>query len=102
MDPDLSRLAAAVEEHGADGYLFDGHDDSDQYYVCGFDAPDPFLALYDGADVHLLVSGLEYGRAEKESRAATVARLGEYDYQERAARDGPKEARLDVIAAFLA
>jgi len=102
MDPDLSRLAAAVEEHGADGYLFDGHDDSDQYYVCGFDAPDPFVALYDGADVHLLVSGLEYGRAETESRADTVARLGDYDYQERAARDGPKEARLDVIAAFLA
>ncbi|HMB49076.1 MAG TPA: Xaa-Pro peptidase family protein [Natronoarchaeum rubrum] len=102
MDPDLSRLADAVEEHGADGYLFDGHDDSDQYYVCGFDAPDPFVGLYDGADVHLLVSGLEYGRAETESRAATVARLGEYNYQERAARDGPKEARLDVIAAFLA
>jgi len=102
MDPDLSRLADAVEEHGADGYLFDGHDDSDQYYVCGFDAPDPFVGLYDGADVHLLVSGLEYGRAETESGAATVARLGEYNYQERAARDGPKEARLDVIAAFLA
>ena len=102
MDPDLSQLAATVEEHGADGYLFDGNDDSDQYYVCGFDAPDPFVALYDGADVHLLVSGLEYGRAEKESRAATIARLGDYDYQDRAARDGPDAARLDVIAAFLA
>jgi Xaa-Pro aminopeptidase len=101
MDPDLSRLADAIDEHGADGYLFDGHDDSDQYYVCGFDAPDPFVALFDGNDVHLLVSGLEYGRANKESRAATVARMDDYDYQDQAAEIGPKTARIAVIAAFL-
>jgi Xaa-Pro aminopeptidase len=101
MDPDLSRLADAIDEHGADGYLFDGHDDSDQYYVCGFDAPDPFAALFDGNDVHLLVSGLEYGRANKESRAATVARMDDYDYQDQAAEIGPKTARIAVIAAFL-
>jgi Xaa-Pro aminopeptidase len=102
MEPDLSRLADVIDDRGADGYLFDGHDDSDQYYVCGFDAPDPFIALYDGEGTHLLVSGLEYGRAVSESRADSVSRYEEYDYQERAAEKGPREGRLATIAAFLA
>ncbi|QSG03273.1 M24 family metallopeptidase [Natranaeroarchaeum sulfidigenes] len=102
MEPDLSELADTIDDRGADGYLFDGHDDSDQTYVCGFDAPDPYIALYDGAGAHLLVSGLEYGRAVSESRAESVARLADFDYQERAAEDGPRAARLATIAAFLA
>jgi Xaa-Pro aminopeptidase len=101
MDPDLSELDAALEEAGADGYLVDADGtDADQRYLSGFAAPDPFVTCYDGS-VNLLVSSLEYGRARKDARAATVARYADYDYHERVAERGPREARLDVVEAFL-
>jgi Xaa-Pro aminopeptidase len=101
MDPDLSELDAALDDADADGYLVDADGtDADQRYLSGFDAPDPFLTCYDG-DVHLLVSALEYGRAKKDARAATVARFADYDYREKVAERGPREGRLDVVRAFL-
>jgi Xaa-Pro aminopeptidase len=101
MDPDLSDVDGALADAEADGYLLDADGtDADQRYLSGFDAPDPFVTCYDG-DVHLLVSSLEYGRARKEARAATVSRLADYDYHERVADRGPRTARLDVLAAFL-
>ncbi len=101
MDRDLSALDAFLEEQGVDGYLVraDG-DESDQRYLSGFDAPDPFATLYDG-DVHLLVSSLEYGRARKESAAATVARHADYDYQAKAEEHGQQAAGDRVLRAFL-
>lgn len=33
-------------------------------YACGFTAPDPFLFLQRGADIHLVISMLELGRAK--------------------------------------
>jgi Xaa-Pro aminopeptidase len=103
MDPDLSRLDAFLEEAGVDGYLIDAAStDSDQYYLSGFDAPDPFVTLYDG-EVHLLFArGLEYGRAKKEARAATVERDVDYGYGDLAAEHGPEDARDRVLAAFCA
>jgi Xaa-Pro aminopeptidase len=102
MDPDLSRLDAFLEEAGADGYLIDADStDSDQYYLSGFDAPDPFVTLYDGS-VHLLFArGLEYGRAKKEARAETVERDVDYGYGDLVAEHGPEEARDRVLVAFL-
>ena len=102
MPGDLSQLDDALEDAGADGYLFDDHDNSDQYYLSGFDAPDPFVSCYTPAGIHLLVSGLEYGRAKKEGNAASVSRLGAYDARERQAEYGPLEGRARVIAEFLA
>jgi len=101
MDRDLSALDAFLDEQGVDGYLVraDG-DDSDQRYLSGFDAPDPYATLYDG-DVHLLVSSLEYGRARKESAAATVARHAEYDYRAKAEEYGQQAAGDRVLQAFL-
>ena len=50
MDPDLSALDETLAERGVDGYVIDADsEDADQYYLSGFDAPDPFLTLYDGS-----------------------------------------------------
>lgn len=97
MEPDLSDLDAFLTDADTDGYLIDADSsDSDQRYLAGFDAPDSFFTLYTG-DTHLLVSGLEYGRATKESRADSVSRYSDYDYQY-----GSSEERYRMLADFLA
>jgi len=102
MEPDLSELDAYLEEADVDGYLIHADStESDQYYLSGFDAPDPFLTLYDG-EVHLLFArSLEYGRAKREARATTVSRGSEYDYGEKIEEYGRIEASHRVRAAFL-
>jgi Xaa-Pro aminopeptidase len=102
MDPDLSQLDTFLDETGVDGYLVDADStDSDQYYLSGFDAPDPFVTLYDGA-VHLLFArSLEYGRAQREARAETVERDVDYGYGDLVEKYGPQEARDRVLASFL-
>ncbi|MFB6076943.1 MAG: aminopeptidase P family N-terminal domain-containing protein, partial [Candidatus Nanohaloarchaea archaeon] len=83
MDPDLSRLDAFLDESGHDGYLMDaGSDLSNQLYLSGFDAEDPFLTLYTPEELVLLTSGLEYQRAKAESRADVVKRSADYGYRE--------------------
>jgi Xaa-Pro aminopeptidase len=100
FDPDLAPLDDRLAD-GLDGYLLDAAGDvSDQRYLSGFDAPDPFVTLYDGR-VHLLVSSLEYGRARRESRADEVVRLADYDYATLAREHGEREASARVLAAFL-
>ncbi|MFU8870149.1 M24 family metallopeptidase, partial [Natronococcus sp.] len=104
MEPDLDPLLAVLEDGDLDGYLIDDDDsDSDQRYVSGFTAPDAYQTLVtaDG-DVHLLVSGLEYGRATKEADADSVSRRSEYDYQALVAEHGSDEGTVRTIAAFLA
>ncbi len=96
------RLDAFLDERDADAYLFDTDEQSDQYYLSGFTAPDPFVACYRPDGMALLVSGLEYGRATKESRADDIARLGAYDYRSRVAEHGRQAGRIETIAAFLA
>jgi Xaa-Pro aminopeptidase len=101
MDPNLSELDEFLGEE-FDGYLIDATgDDSDQRYLSGFDAPDPFVTLYTPDGIHLLVNTLEYGRARKESRADTVRRLSEFDHRETVAEHGPIEGRGQTLAAFL-
>jgi len=47
--PDFSDLDDFLDATDTDGYLIDADStDSDQYYLSGFDAPDPFVTLYDG------------------------------------------------------
>lgn len=102
MEPDFSALTDALESADVDGYLLDAaSDDSDQLYLSGFDAPDAFTTLYTPEGTYLLVSGLEYGRAKKESRADEVVRLGDYDYAKKVSEYGRTEARYRVTAAFL-
>ena len=102
MEPDLSRLDALLDEFGVDGYLvLADSEEADQRYLSGFDAPDDFLTLYDGA-VHLLVSGLEYGRARKEARAATVERTADFDANAKLREHGETEGTHRLHAEFLA
>ncbi|ELY60152.1 peptidase M24 [Natronococcus amylolyticus DSM 10524] len=104
MEPDLDPLLAVLEDGSLDGYLIDDDDsDSDQRYVSGFTAPDAYQTLVtaDGG-VHLLVSGLEYGRATKEADADSVSRRSAYDYQALVAEHGSYEGTVRTIAAFLA
>ena len=102
MDPDFTPLDAALGDD-ADGYLLDADGtDSTQRYLSGFDAPDPFVTCYTPDGVHLLVSGLEYGRASKEARADTVSRLSAYDYREQVKELGRATGRGAVVADFLA
>jgi len=102
MDPDFSGLDSYLDEAGVDGYLIDADsEDADQYYLSGFDAPDPFVTLYNG-EVHILFTrSLEYGRAKKEARAATVERGSDFGYEEKTEEFGPREARHRVLAAFV-
>jgi len=102
MEPDLSQLDASLSERGVDGYLIDADsENADQYYLSGFDAPDPFVTLYDG-EVHLLFGrSLEYGRAKREARAATVERNVDFGYREKISEHGADEAPFHVLAEFL-
>lgn len=102
MNPDLSVLDDHLSEAGVDGYLLRADsEEADQYYLSGFDAPDPFVTLYDG-EVHLLFArSLEYGRAVRESRAASVERGSDYDYGTYVEESGPHEGWSRTLAAFL-
>ncbi|MFB6096091.1 MAG: M24 family metallopeptidase [Haloferacaceae archaeon] len=101
MDPDF----AALDEYLADdydGYLIDAAgDDSDQRYLSGFDAPDPFVTLYTPDGTHLLVSSLEFGRARKESRADAVHRLSAFDHRASVVEHGEIAGKGRTLAAFL-
>ncbi|SFB91903.1 Xaa-Pro aminopeptidase [Halobiforma haloterrestris] len=102
VDVDLSPLREYLAAEGLDGYCIDDDSsDSDQRYVSGFTAPDPFQTLVTQDGVHLLVSGLEYGRATAEADADSVTRLSEYDYQELVVEHGSHEAKSRTLAAFL-
>lgn len=96
-------LTSYLEAEELDGYLLDAASaESSQLYLSGFDAPDPFVTLYVPDGLHLLVSGLEYGRAKKESDAETVSRFSAYGYREKVDEYGREAARHRVIAQFLA
>ncbi|WP_255190734.1 M24 family metallopeptidase [Natronobeatus ordinarius] len=103
MHVDLSPLHRYLERESIDGYLIDDDStDPDQRYVSGFDAPDAYVTLVTDDGVHVLVSGLEYGRAVKEADVDTVTRLSEYDYRSLLEGYGTYEGRVRVVAAFLA
>ena len=94
---DRPGLDDALSNADADGYLLDAsQDDANQLYLSGFTGPDPFLTLYADGRVHLLVSGLEYGRARSESDADVVERHADYDYGH-----GDRDARYDMYAEFV-
>ena len=99
MQPNLAQLDAHLSAEGADAYLIEADsDDANQLYLSGFDASDPFVTTYvaDTGETQLLVSGLEYGRAKKESRADRVYRHADFGFEY-----GDREARYDMYASFL-
>ena len=101
--PRYDALDSALSDANLDGYLIDAAgDDSDQRYLSGFDAPDPFFTLYRPDELALLVSELEFGRAKTDSDADVVRRFADFDFT--ALRDelGPNAARRRMLAAFVA
>lgn len=70
----------------ADSYRF-----PDVYQLTRFLAPDPFIALEDGDERILVMSSLEQGRAEKESRATKVRNLDEFGHRELAKKGLPAD-----------
>jgi len=102
MNPDFAGLDAYLDETDADGYLVDADSmDSDQYYLSGFDAPDPFVTLYDGETHLLFPRSLEFGRAKRESRAETVERYVDFGHADLVEEHGPDDAVSHVLARFL-
>ncbi len=102
MEPDLSRLDETLTALDVDGYLIDADStDADQYYLSGFDAPDPFLTLYDGSVRLLFARSLEFGRAKRQSRAETVERFTDYGYDDYLEDHDRTEAAHRSRAAFL-
>ena len=92
-----ARLDDRLAALDTDGYLLDAsQEDANQLYLSGFTGPDPFLTLYADGEVHVLVSGLEYGRATTEASADTVERHADYGYEY-----GGREARNDMYAEFV-
>jgi Xaa-Pro aminopeptidase len=103
MEPDVSKLDEFLADRGVDGYLLNADgEDSDQRYLSGFGAPDPYTTAYADGEVHLLVSSLEFGRARDESRAETVRRLADYDYRGLVEEYDRREATVRVVADWLA
>jgi Xaa-Pro aminopeptidase len=103
MDIDTTSLDDYLADEGVDGYaMHAGSTDSNQHYLSGFQAPDPFFSLYTPEKTALLMSGLEYGRATKQSRADVVDRTSDYDYDGKRDRFDPAVARNKMFAEFLA
>ena len=102
MDPDVSELDEYLDGADLDGYLIDADStDSDQYYLSGFDAPDPFVTLYDGETHLLFPRSLEFGRAKREARADTVRRYVDFDHADLVEEYGSEAAVSHVLARFL-
>lgn len=99
---DATKLDTYLEDNGFGGYLLDAAaEESDQRYLSGYDAPDPFLSLHTPEKLWLLVSELEYARATQESKADIVKRFADYDFQALREVHGTEAARRRMVAAFL-
>jgi Xaa-Pro aminopeptidase len=103
MTPAYPRLTSHLEGTDADGYLIEADgEDSNQYYLSGYHAPDDFVTLYADGSVSLLVSGLEYNRAKTDSDAEEVSKFSEFRFWEKAEKVDPRKAGKLVTVDFLA
>jgi Xaa-Pro aminopeptidase len=94
----FDRLDAVLDSEGADGYLLDAPaTDSDQRYLSGYDAGDPYVTLYTPDRIAMMIKSLEYPRAKRESRADAVRRPSDYGYS----AYGTPDDHRDAVAAFL-
>jgi Xaa-Pro aminopeptidase len=83
-DPEFS-IKQALEEAGADAYLMTGNiHNSDIYYVTLFLASDEFAYLQTAAgDEILLISEMERGRAQIESRVSIIKTTQDFGFREK-------------------
>ncbi|MFB3766240.1 MAG: M24 family metallopeptidase [Methanotrichaceae archaeon] len=96
-------MKSFLDENGLDGFLFVGDSlcSTDMYYLSHFFATDRFTLLAAGK-TSLLVSGMELGRAWKESCVDEVVSTSDYNIMDRLKSLGkPDEAYLGVLRDFL-
>lgn len=96
-------LDERLDQLAVDGYLLDADgENSNQYYLSGYHAPDRFISLYTADGLAILMSGLEYTRAKTDSKADAVYKLSDFDHRSNVEEYGHGEGRSRTIAAFLA
>ncbi len=103
MPSSSQRTENFLSDHELDGFLLLGDSlcNLDIYYLSRFLAPDRF-ALLASSSLSLLVSGMEEGRAKKESFADEVASTSDYGIREKLAKfDRPEDAYVAVLKEFL-
>jgi Xaa-Pro aminopeptidase len=97
------RTGKFLSDNELDGFLLLGDSlcNLDIYYLSRFLAPDRF-ALLASSSLSILVSGMEEGRAKKESEADEVVSTSDYGMVEKLARfDRPEDAYVEVLKEFL-
>ncbi len=80
MKAELDQILA---ENGADALLLysDSQKDANMYYVTNFLAPDPFIYLKKADEqAVIVVSQMEYSRAQKQASVKDVKSVQDYDY----------------------
>jgi Xaa-Pro aminopeptidase len=96
-------MDAFLSENNLDGFLFIGDSicHADMFYLSHFFATDRFTILATDR-IYLLVSGMERGRAGKESCAYEVTSTSDYGIMDKLHSLGkPDEAYLAVLKEFL-
>jgi Xaa-Pro aminopeptidase len=105
MPPSSQRAGRFLSDHELDGFLLLGDSlcNLDLYYLSRFLAPDRFALLATAtSSLSILVSGMEEGRAKKESCADEVVSTSDYWIGEKLAMfDRPEEAYVAVLKEFL-
>ncbi|MBN2110253.1 MAG: aminopeptidase P family protein [Methanosarcinaceae archaeon] len=99
-----SDISKALQEHRSDAYMIVGNsNNADMYYSTHFFASDPFAYIQTkDADEILLVSEMELGRAEIESRVPQVRTLKDCNYRDKIRERGdPSIAYCDCLAELL-
>lgn len=79
----IDELDNILSEKGAEALLLysDSQKDANMYYLTKFLAPDPFIFMKKaGADPVVVVSQMEYSRAQKQSNVKDVKSYVDYDY----------------------
>ena len=97
-------ITDSILKNKADAFLMigDSHD-ADMYYATRFFASDPFTYLQtkDTSEI-LLLSEMERGRAEMESRISDIRTTDEYNYRSKTkARGDPALGYVDCLAELL-
>ncbi|MDK2825624.1 MAG: Xaa-Pro aminopeptidase [Methanolobus sp.] len=97
-------ISATLESHKSDAYLMVGNsNNADIYYATRFSASDEFTytQIKNGKEI-LLISDMEKGRAELESRVSDIRTLQGCDYRSKVKeRQDPALAYCDCIAEIL-
>lgn len=92
----LDRL---LDKEGLDAFMMrEDSDDADMYYLTQFPRSDPFIFLRQDGESTIIVSQLEYSRAEDEAEVDNVVSTGEFDLEE--AEDRRKEMLKQVVDRF--